>query len=243
MYGPGVTGQSSTWPGVPGSCRRGKRLGNIVLTPLTRHYLTLLDIRSAVPACYRRMAIDRLLQTLAAQDRPLSGKLRQRRNYRLAVSWLSSPDASDTVTGSGPAVRPAAIPAPRPHGRRDPWLRSGSEDGMTLPLAGWPGHGRTAFVRLQPARIVDGRFEGGYTGLFELICPGCGDHPYLDYSEITPRLQWLRGPRTLQAALAAYDKHLAPPGTNGDSARSLGAGYAKPRPGGCTSMITAITSS
>ena len=23
-----------------------------------------------------------------------------------------------------------------------------------------------------------------------------------------PRLQWLRGPRTLQAALAAYDKHL-----------------------------------
>jgi hypothetical protein len=27
-----------------------------------------------------------LLQTLAAQDRPLSDELRQRRNYRLAVS-------------------------------------------------------------------------------------------------------------------------------------------------------------
>ena len=80
--------------------------------------------------------------------------------------------------------------------------------GVTLPPAGQPGHGRTAFLRRQPARIADGRFEGGYTGLFELISPGCGDHPYLDYPEIPPRLQWLRGPRTLQAALAAYDKHL-----------------------------------
>ena len=94
---------------------------------------------------------------------------------------------------------------------------------VTLPPAGQPGHGRTAFLRRQPARIADGRFEGGYTGLFELICPGCGDHPYLDYPEIPPRLQWLRGPRTLEAALAAYDKHLGPlPGPNGDSARSLG---------------------
>jgi len=68
---------------------------------------------------------------------------------------------------------------------------------------------------------VDGRFQGGYTEVFELICPACGDHPYLDYSQITPRLQWLRGPYTLQAALAAYDKHLGPlPGQNGDSTES-----------------------
>jgi hypothetical protein len=92
---------------------------------------------------------------------------------------------------------------------------------MTLPLAGRPGHGRTAFVRLQPARIVDGRFEGGYTGLFELICPGCGDHPYLDYQEIPLRLRWLRGPRSLAAALAVYHKHLGSSVTNGDSAGSL----------------------
>jgi len=39
---------------------------------------------------------------------------------------------------------------------------------MTLPLAGQPGHGMTAFVRRQPARIVDGRFDGGYTGLLNL---------------------------------------------------------------------------
>jgi hypothetical protein len=102
--------------------------------------------------------------------------------------------------------------------------------GMTFPLAGQPGHGSTAFVRRQPARIVDGRAEGGHTALFELICPGCGDNPYVDYSEIPPRLQWLRGPRTLHAALEAYDKHLRPlPGPNGDSAAGLGPGYAEAR--------------
>ena len=89
---------------------------------------------------------------------------------------------------------------------------------MTFPLVGQPGHGRTAFVRRQPVRIVDGRFEGGYTGVFELICPGCGDNPYVDYSEVLPRLQLLRGPRTLQAALEAYDEHLGPcPSPNGDA--------------------------
>jgi len=96
---------------------------------------------------------------------------------------------------------------------------------MAFPLLGQPGHGRTAFVRRQPAHIVDGRVEGGYTGVFEFICPGCGDHPYVDYTEIPPQLQLLRGPRTLEAALEAYDKHLGPlPGPNGDSAGSLGPG-------------------
>jgi hypothetical protein len=77
-------------------------------------------------------------------------------------------------------------------------------------------------VRRQPVSIVDGHFEGGYADVFELICPNCGDHPYLDYREVPPRLQWLRGPRTLEAALAIYEKHLGPlPGTNGDSAGSL----------------------
>jgi len=100
--------------------------------------------------------------------------------------------------------------------------------GMTFPLPGQSGHGGTAFVRRQPVRIVDGRAEGGYTGVFELICPGCGDNPYVDYAEVLPRLQLLRGPRTLQAALEAYDEHLESlPGPNGDSSGSLGPGYAK----------------
>ena len=53
------------------------------------------------------------------------------------------------------------------------------------------------------ARIVEGRVEGGYTDAFELICFECGDHPYLDYSEISPGLQQIRGPYTMRAALAA----------------------------------------
>jgi hypothetical protein len=148
---------------------------------------------------------------------------------------VSNPGDPDTVTGTGPGVRPAAVPAPRLHNRRDPWLRMEPAVGMTFPLAGQPGHGRTAFVRRQPVRIVDGRAEGGYTGVFEFICPGCGDNPYVDYSEILPRLQWLRGPRTLQAALEAYDEHLGSlPGPNGDSAGSLGPGFAEARQAGVT---------
>jgi hypothetical protein len=105
------------------------------------------------------------------------------------------------------AAHPVVVTRPGPPDRRDSWLRVDPEDVITLPPAGQDGHGRTAFVRRQPVRIVDGRFTGGYTDLFELICPACGDHPYL-YSETPPRLQWLRGPRSLQAALAAYHKHI-----------------------------------
>ena len=50
--------------------------------------------------------------------------------------------------------------------------------------------------------------EGGYTGVFEVICCECGDHPDLDYSEISPRLQRIRGPYTMRAGLAAYENHL-----------------------------------
>jgi hypothetical protein len=103
-------------------------------------------------------------------------------------------------------------PAPRgPNAPGDRWLRIPAESVMMrFPLAGQPGHGETASVRRQPVRIVEGRMEGGYTDAFELICPACGDHPYLDYSDVPPRLQQLRGPYTLQAALTAYDKHLGP---------------------------------
>ena len=82
---------------------------------------------------------------------------------------------------------------------------------MTPPFADQPGHSSTAFLRNHPARIADGRPGGGSTGVYELICPNCGDHPYLDYSEILSRLQRLRGPRTLEATLAAYHQHLGIP--------------------------------
>lgn len=85
------------------------------------------------------------------------------------------------------------------------------EEVVTPPPAGQPGHGSDAVLRRQPVRIVNGRIEGGYTDVYELICPGCGDHPYLDYSEISPRLQWLRGPHRLEAALAVFHKHQGTP--------------------------------
>jgi hypothetical protein len=124
------------------------------------------------------------------------------------VRQVISPGDPGIATGTQPAAR-LAVRVPRtPHGPRDPWLRIAAEGAMTLPLASQPGHGRTATLRRQPVRIVDGRMEGGYTDAFELICPSCGDHPYLDYSEVSPRLQQIRGPYTLEAGLAAYTGHL-----------------------------------
>ena len=95
---------------------------------------------------------------------------------------------------------------------RDPRLRLDTEAGLTLLLAGQPGHGRTACLRRQPARIVDGRMEDGYTGAFELICGQCGDIPTW-ITPRSPRLQ-IRRPYTLEAGLAAYENHFGP-GTGG----------------------------
>jgi hypothetical protein len=80
---------------------------------------------------------------------------------------------------------------------------------MTPPVTGQLGYGYTASLRRQPAHIEEGQLEGGYTGAFELICPECGDHPYLDYCEIPPRLQRIRGPYTMRAGLTAFEEHLA----------------------------------
>jgi len=82
----------------------------------------------------------------------------------------------------------------------DPWLRMDGHGASGVPAAGQPGHGRTASLRRQPVRIVEGRMKGGYTDVFELICGECGDHPYLDYREIPPRLQLIRGPYPLEGA-------------------------------------------
>jgi hypothetical protein len=70
-----------------------------------------------------------------------------------------------------------------------------------------PGDGWTLVLRRQPAWIVDGAPEGGYAADFELICCDCGDDPDLDYCEIRPRLQLVRGPYTIAAGVAAYEQH------------------------------------
>ena len=171
----------------------------------------VLDIRCAVREGYRIVTYGhRCSRSPAAAG-----------TIRLAVSYVRSPPTPDIVDSTRPGAGPAAAPVLRPPDRRDPWLCVEPYGVMTPPLAGQPGHGRTAVVRNQPARIADGHFEGGYTGVFELICPSCGDHPYVDYTEVPPRLQRLRGPRALQEALAAYHKHTGQsPGPDGDGAEA-----------------------
>ena len=76
------------------------------------------------------------------------------------------------------------------------------------PSAGEPGHGLGAVLRRQAVRNALGPAGNGHTALFELICYDCGDDLGLDYSEVIPRLQQLRGPRTMAAAWSAYERHL-----------------------------------
>jgi hypothetical protein len=82
-------------------------------------------------------------------------------------------------------------------------------DATMAPAAGEPGHGLGAILRRQPAGTMHGRrSDGGHPALFELICYDCGDDPGLAYCEVPSGLQWLRGPRPIAAAWAAYERHL-----------------------------------
>ncbi len=71
-----------------------------------------------------------------------------------------------------------------------------------------PALGWTVVLRRRPAHIVDGRVQGGYTSAFEIICCDCGDHPDLDYRDVSPELQRIRGPYPIVAGVAAYEQHL-----------------------------------
>lgn len=66
----------------------------------------------------------------------------------------------------------------------------------------------TVVLRRQPARIVAGHPEGGYTNVFEIICCDCGDQPDLDYREVSPELQRIRGPYPIAAGVVAYEEHI-----------------------------------
>ena len=74
---------------------------------------------------------------------------------------------------------------------------------------GQRGFDWTIVLRRQPARIVDGQPAGGYTDLFEIIFCDFDDHPDLDYRQVSPELQRIRGPYPVAAGVAAYEEHLA----------------------------------
>lgn len=114
-----------------------------------------------------------------------------------------------TAVGARLADRSSPVAAASgPQDPWDPWLEMIAAGVFTSPRAGEPGHGWTAVLRRQPILIVDGRAHGGYTGVFELICCECGDNPYLGYSQVSPRLQQVRGPYAIAAGVAAYEQHL-----------------------------------
>jgi hypothetical protein len=85
------------------------------------------------------------------------------------------------------------------------------------------GAGWIAVLRRQPARVVDGRPEGGCTDMFEIISCDCGDDPSRQDAGLSPGLQLVRGPYPMALGVAAYERHLGlhqqpglPPGEAGE---------------------------
>lgn len=113
----------------------------------------------------------------------------------LSIPEMSIVTNTETADQSASAPRDAHSPRPTAGER-------------TIPPAGHDGHGVWACLRRQPIKMMRGRAEGGCTNRFEIICPDCGDHPRLEYAEVGPRLQRLRGPYTLNEGLAAYERHI-----------------------------------
>ncbi len=72
---------------------------------------------------------------------------------------------------------------------------------------GLPGQDGMLVLRRQPARVVGGRPEGGYTDAYELICRDCGDDPDLDYHQVSPEFQRIRGPYPIAVGVEAYEQH------------------------------------
>jgi hypothetical protein len=66
----------------------------------------------------------------------------------------------------------------------------------------------TVVLRRRPVRITKGQPQGGYTEEFEIVCCDCGDDPGLDYREVSPELQRIRGPYPIAAGVTAYVRHV-----------------------------------
>jgi len=104
-------------------------------------------------------------------------------------------------------------------------------------IAEYPGAGWTAVLRRRPVRLVAGRRVGGYTDVFEVVCCACGDNAGLDYREVSPELQRIRGPYQLVAGVAAYEQHVegherSRPARPGGLAVAAGAVRVSGRPAG-----------
>jgi hypothetical protein len=98
------------------------------------------------------------------------------------------------------------------------WLpgRLPRQDGsMTPGHPDAPGHDDgAAFVRLRRGKLVDGPSgqhmqDSTAKGPYEIVCPGCGDDPSRDWSEISEELRRIRGIyATKESAEAALMDHI-----------------------------------
>jgi hypothetical protein len=86
---------------------------------------------------------------------------------------------------------------------------------MTAVRSGVPGHGGgAAFVRPRRGKLADGPSgqrgqDNSAEGPYEIVCPGCGDDPDRDWSEISEELRRIRGIyATRQSAEAALMDHI-----------------------------------
>jgi hypothetical protein len=67
-------------------------------------------------------------------------------------------------------------------------------------------HKLDEIITLRPAPAEPGNSSSG-SGTYEIICRICGDDPGWDHQEVSPELQQIRGPYTLNAAVAAFVEH------------------------------------
>ena len=80
---------------------------------------------------------------------------------------------------------------------------------MTTIRPGAPGHDDgTAFVRLRRGKLIDGPrgqrvWDNTADGPYEIVCPGCGDDPDRDWSEISEELRRIRGMYSTKASAEA----------------------------------------
>ena len=91
----------------------------------------------------------------------------------------------------------------------------GKMDSMTAARPGVPGHGNgAAFVRRRRDKLAEGppgqRLpDNTAEGPYEIVCPGCGDDPSRDWSEISDELRRIRGIyATKESAEAALMDHI-----------------------------------
>ena len=71
-----------------------------------------------------------------------------------------------------------------------------------------PALGWTLVMRRRVSAWWTGGCKAATRTCSELICCDCGDHPDLDYREVSPELQRIRGPYPIAVGVAAYEEHL-----------------------------------